>query len=140
MKSNQPYATWLEINLAAVERNVRYIIENTGVPYMAVLKGNAYGHGAVDVGKAVLKGGASWLSVARVNEGMALREAGIARPSLCWGCRHSVRWTWRLRTILPCLYPALRLPLFFTARSGTWPPAASPSESGYRHGQAGCAA
>jgi len=85
MKANQPYATWVEINLAAVERNVRYIVKDTGVAFMAVLKANAYGHGAVDVGKAALKGGASWLSVARVNEGMALREAGISAPILVLG-------------------------------------------------------
>jgi alanine racemase len=85
MKLDQPYSTWLEINLAAVERNVRYIIESTGVPYMAVLKGNAYGHGAVEVGKAALKGGAAWLAVARVNEGMELRAAGISAPILVLG-------------------------------------------------------
>ena len=84
-RTEQPHATWLEINLAAVERNVRYILENTGVPFMAVLKANAYGHGAVEVGKAALKAGAAWLSVARVNEGMALREAGISAPVLVLG-------------------------------------------------------
>lgn len=81
----QPYATWLEINLAAVERNVQYITRTTGVAFMGVLKANAYGHGAVEVGKATLKGGASWLAVARVDEAMALRNAGIAAPVLVLG-------------------------------------------------------
>jgi alanine racemase len=81
----QPYATWLEINLAAVERNVQYIIRSTGTPFMAVLKGNAYGHGSVEVGKAALKGGAVWLAVARVDEALVLRNAGISAPILVLG-------------------------------------------------------
>lgn len=85
MTLNPPHTTWLEINLAAVERNARYIVESTGVDFMAVVKGNAYGHGAVDVGKAALKGGASWLAVARVNEAMVLRAAGITAPVLVLG-------------------------------------------------------
>ena len=83
--TKQTHATWLEINLAAVERNVRYITESTGVAMMAVVKGNAYGHGAVEVGKAALKGGAAWLAVARINEGMQLRAAGISAPILVLG-------------------------------------------------------
>ncbi len=85
MLSPQPYSTWLEINLAAVERNTQYITRQTGVAFMGVLKANAYGHGAVEVGKAVLKGGASWLAVARVGEGMELRAAGISAPVLVLG-------------------------------------------------------
>jgi alanine racemase len=82
---SQSYATWLEINLAAVERNTRYMTERTGVAFMGVVKGNAYGHGAVEIGKAAVKGGASWLAVARVSEGMALRAAGISVPILVLG-------------------------------------------------------
>jgi alanine racemase len=85
MTLNPPHTTWLEINLAAVERNAGCIIETTGVDFMAVVKGNAYGHGAVDVGKAALKGGASWLAVARVNEAMDLRDARISAPILVLG-------------------------------------------------------
>jgi alanine racemase len=83
--TTQPYATWLEINLAAVERNVQYITRSTGVAFMGVVKGNAYGHGSVEVGQAALKGGAAWLAVARVDEGMVLRKAGIAAPVLVLG-------------------------------------------------------
>jgi len=52
---------------------------------MAVLKGNAYGHGAVEIGRAALKGGAAWLAVARVDEAMALRCAEITAPVLVLG-------------------------------------------------------
>lgn len=85
LPSTSQYATWLEINLAAVQRNVEYITRTTGVAYMAVLKGNAYGHGAVEVGKAALKGGADWLAVARIDEAMQLRQAGISAPVLVLG-------------------------------------------------------
>ncbi len=83
--TSQPYATWLEINLSAVERNTQFITRSTGVAFMAVLKGNAYGHGAVEVGKAALKGGAAWLAVARVDEALELRRAGITAPILVLG-------------------------------------------------------
>ncbi len=83
--TSQPYATWLEINLAAVERNTQFITRSTGVAFMAVLKGNAYGHGAVEVGKAALKGGAAWLAVARMDEALELRRAGITAPILVLG-------------------------------------------------------
>jgi alanine racemase len=79
------YPTWLEINLSAVESNARYLTQSTGVKLMAVVKGNAYGHGSVEVGKAALAGGASWLAVARLNEARVLRQAGITAPILILG-------------------------------------------------------
>jgi alanine racemase len=50
--------------------------------FLAVVKANAYGHGAVPVARAVLEAGASWLGVARVEEGVQLRDAGIDAPIL----------------------------------------------------------
>jgi alanine racemase len=85
MELNPPHATWLEINLGAVERNVRNVMAATGTAFMSVLKANAYGHGAVEVGRAALKGGAAWLAVARVDEAVALRSAGIDAPVLVLG-------------------------------------------------------
>ena len=52
---------------------------------MAIVKADAYGHGAVEVGKAALKGGASWLGVARYNEARILRQNGIRAPILVLG-------------------------------------------------------
>jgi alanine racemase len=49
---------------------------------MAVVKANAYGHGAVMVARAALDAGARWLAVATVDEGRQLRDAGIAAPIL----------------------------------------------------------
>lgn len=57
----------------------------TEVPaLMAVVKADAYGHGAVPVARAVLAAGAEWLGVAHVREALALREAGLTAPILAW--------------------------------------------------------
>ncbi len=79
------HPTWLEVNLSAVERNVRYVVQTAGVPLMAVVKANAYGHGAVEVGKTALSAGAKWLGVARFGEARILRQAGIQAPILVLG-------------------------------------------------------
>ena len=49
---------------------------------MAVVKSDGYGHGAVEVARAALEAGAAWLGVALVEEGVFLREAGLAGPVL----------------------------------------------------------
>lgn len=51
---------------------------------MAVVKADAYGHGAVPVARAALAGGAAWLGVADLVEAVALRDAGIDAPILAW--------------------------------------------------------
>jgi alanine racemase len=83
--SHPPYPTWVEINLSAVEFNTRLILEQVQVPLMAVVKDNGYGHGAVEVSRAFLHAGGTWLAVARVEEGIELRKAGIAAPVLVLG-------------------------------------------------------
>ena len=69
------------IDLDAVRHNVR-ALDREGTAYMAVVKANGYGHGAVPIARAALEAGAAWLGVALVEEGIALREAGIAAPVL----------------------------------------------------------
>ncbi len=51
---------------------------------MAVVKADAYGHGAVQVARAALGAGASWLGVAHISEALTLRAAGIEAPLLAW--------------------------------------------------------
>jgi alanine racemase len=79
------HPTWIEINLSAVASNCAHIIRDTGTPLMAIVKGEAYGHGAVEVSRAALDGGASWLGVARFGEARALRQSGIRAPILVLG-------------------------------------------------------
>jgi alanine racemase len=73
--------TFAEIDLSAVRNNVR-ALRGTGAEVMAVVKSNGYGHGAVPVANAAGAAGAAWLGVALVEEGMALRDAGILAPIL----------------------------------------------------------
>jgi alanine racemase len=79
--------TWLEVDLEAIAHNVRRIVELVGpeVKVLAVLKADAYGHGAVRVARTVLNNGAYYLGVASINEGALLRRAGITAPVLVLG-------------------------------------------------------
>jgi alanine racemase len=74
---------WVEVDLEAVAANVRTLAaEVAPARLMAVVKADAYGHGAVPVGRATLEAGAAWLGVALVEEALELRQAGIAAPLL----------------------------------------------------------
>ncbi len=83
--NNNADTVWLEINLGAIRRNVQRLSRISGKPVMAVVKANAYGHGLLEVSRAVLKGGAVRLCVARYEEALALRLAGIDAPILVLG-------------------------------------------------------
>src|SRR3972149_6479552 len=79
------FATWLEIDLGAIRENIKRCRELTGVQIMAVVKANAYGHGIAPVSMAALEAGAEWCGVARVEEALELRQAGIEGPVLVLG-------------------------------------------------------
>lgn len=75
--------TWAEVDLDAVRHNVAALAHTVRpAAVCAVVKADAYGHGAVPVARAALEAGAAWLAVALVEEGLALRAAGIAAPVL----------------------------------------------------------
>jgi alanine racemase len=78
---------WVEIDLDAIAYNCRQVKKWIGekTELMAVVKGNAYGHGAVMVSKTALENGATRLAVARVDEGIQLRKAGVEAPILVLG-------------------------------------------------------
>ena len=75
---------WAEVSLSALEHNLRAIQRHIGGrrKVLAVVKANAYGHGAVGVAKALAKAGADWFGVTCTAEGVELREAGIRQPIL----------------------------------------------------------
>ena len=79
--------TWVEINLDAIVNNVKNIKKLIGekTELMAVVKGNAYGHDILEVSSVVLNNGATRLAVARLEEGIFLRKAGITVPILILG-------------------------------------------------------
>lgn len=75
--------SWIEIDLDAIEYNVRSIKAAIGdADLCAVVKADAYGHGDIPVAEAAIRGGAGWLAVALVEEGVRLREADIDVPIL----------------------------------------------------------
>ena len=78
---------WVEISLSAIAHNVSAIkaLLAPHTDLMAVVKADAYGHGAVTVARIALQSGASWLGVATVPEGIELRQAGIDAPILVMG-------------------------------------------------------
>ncbi len=75
--------TWAEVDLDAITGNVAALKAHAAAPgLMAVVKADAYGHGMIPAARAALAGGADWLAVALVEEGEALRAAGITAPIL----------------------------------------------------------
>lgn len=78
---------WIEIDLGALSHNVGEIVQTLRSPsqLMAVVKADAYGHGAVKVAKTALEAGAKWCAVATSQEGIELRKAGINAPILILG-------------------------------------------------------
>jgi alanine racemase len=82
---------WIEIDHANLVHNVeqiRNLLEPT-TSLLAVVKADAYGHGALKVAKTVLRAGANYLAVATVHEGKLLREYGIEAPILLLGAANS---------------------------------------------------
>jgi len=78
---------YLLIDRSALRSNIQTLLSQTQDPvkYLAVVKANAYGHGILEVAKAALEGGASYIGVAIPEEGKRLREAGIDTPILVFG-------------------------------------------------------
>lgn len=79
--------TWAEISLGSLAYNVkefrRRLPQSTRL--MAVVKADGYGHGAAEVARAALAAGVDWLAVALVEEGIRLRQEGLAAPILTLG-------------------------------------------------------
>lgn len=78
-------ATWAEVDLACITANTRHLVHLAAVPVMAVLKADGYGHGAMPVAMAALRGGATWCGVARSEEAVDLRRRGLDCPILLLG-------------------------------------------------------
>ena len=78
------------IDLDAIQKNIQNLkqITDKKSKFMAVVKADGYGHGAVKVAQKALQSGADWLGVARLNEAVELRKAGIEGPLLVFGYIH----------------------------------------------------
>ncbi|WP_037353389.1 alanine racemase [Selenomonas sp. FC4001] len=82
---NRP--VWAEVSLQALRHNYREIKKQlaAGVKLCAVVKANAYGHGAVAAARVAVEEGAEYLAVATLSEGIELRQAGFTTPILVLG-------------------------------------------------------
>ncbi|MCE5315438.1 MAG: alanine racemase [Armatimonadota bacterium] len=80
--------TYAEVDLSAIRNNVKAIRKRVGEPVkiMPAVKANGYGHGAIQVSRACLDGGADALCVSSLEEGVELRDAGVDVPILTLGC------------------------------------------------------
>jgi alanine racemase len=74
----------VRVDLDAIARNVEVLRAGTTAEVMAVVKGDGYGHGMVPSARAALAGGATWLGVATLAEGLVLRRAGLEVPIMAW--------------------------------------------------------
>jgi alanine racemase len=74
-----PYRSWVEVSRKQIAENHRAVrqVVGAGVEVMPVVKADAYRHGAVEISKVLVEGGARWLAVGNVEEGVTLRECGI---------------------------------------------------------------
>lgn len=75
---------WVEVDLAALRHNLRALRSAlpNGVRLMAVVKSNGFGHGYAGPARAFVEAGADMLAVTRIDEAMAVREAGVTAPLL----------------------------------------------------------
>ncbi|HEY9638890.1 MAG TPA: alanine racemase [Coleofasciculaceae cyanobacterium] len=91
LSAMQRERAWVEINLGALAHNVGQIKQllSSQTQLMAVVKADAYGHGAVTIAQTALQAGADWLGVATIPEGIELREAGITAPILLLGATNT---------------------------------------------------
>ena len=84
---------WIEVNGKAIETNVRQLRSklSKNCQFMAVVKADGYGHDAKLVSQYAIKGGASQLGVATLNEGIKLRSSGVKKPILILGNLYTKR-------------------------------------------------
>ena len=87
---------WVEIDLARLRRNLQLIRRDLPphVQLLAVVKDEAYGHGALDVARIAMEEGATFLGVSTLEEAMALRDAGVKARILLLGERQESELPW----------------------------------------------
>ena len=91
-----PRPAWTEIDLGKLRRNLQLIRGDLPkhVQLMAVVKDEAYGHGALDVARVAVEEGAWGFGLSTLEEAMTLRDAGITAPLLLLGERQEAELEW----------------------------------------------
>jgi alanine racemase len=89
---NLSHPAWIEIDLKQFQKNIAAIRKRIGQSLLCYpIKANAYGHGLIPMGKAAEANGVDVIAVSCLNEGAALREAGIITPILVFGAIHEAQ-------------------------------------------------
>ncbi|MGW0530812.1 alanine racemase [Streptomyces sp. NPDC003032] len=85
MNETAPFRVRAEIDLGALRANVRSLRAHApDAAFMAVVKADGYGHGAVPCARAAVQAGAAWIGTATPEEALALRAAGLPGRIMCW--------------------------------------------------------
>jgi alanine racemase len=95
-KNYPPRPAWTEIDLGRLRRNLQLIRRDLprNVNLMAIVKDEAYGHGALDVARVAVEEGAWGFGLSTLEEAMTLRDAGITAPLLLLGERQEAELEW----------------------------------------------
>ncbi len=103
-RDRAPRPAWIEIDLRQLRRNFQLINQDKPrqLRHLAVVKDEAYGHGALPVATAAVAAGAAFLAVSTLEEAMALREAGLRSRILILGDRHEAELPWCVAHELTC--------------------------------------
>ena len=93
-----PRTTWIEVSAGALANNLRAVQRIAGPerPVMAVVKANAYGHGAAEVARILAQAGATRFAVATLSEAIELRAAALTQPILVLGYTPPQQAAWAL--------------------------------------------
>ena len=114
-------AAWVDVDLEALENNLAIVRSRLapGTRTMAVVKADAYGHGAVGVSRALAAAGVDWLGVALLEEGAELRRAGIEIPILVLGTARPAKISlYRRYRLIPAVSSLAELALWRDWTSG----------------------
>ena len=135
--------TWAEVSLDTLRQNFRAVVKHAGagVTVCAVVKADAYGHGAVECSRALQAEGAKWMGVTSLDEAIPLREAGVeSRILLMTGFwRGEEREIARLR-LTPTVWEPWHIECLEHAAVSGSGAAGSAFEGGHRDGPAGSVA
>ncbi|MFV0533486.1 MAG: alanine racemase [Cumulibacter sp.] len=93
----RPPMAVLDIDLAAIRHNVALLRERVDRPLIAVVKGDGYGHGIIEVTRAALEAGADGIGVTTIAEARTVRAAGIDAPLVSWLHAPGADFEWALR-------------------------------------------
>lgn len=120
--ARSPHRAWVEVDHAAIVDNLAALrgLAGTGKQVIAVVKANAYGHGAVAVARTLTGAGAERLAVATLPEALELREAGLDAPiTVLWGIGEPEAAPAIAAGLEPIVYDAAGIELVERAAAGT---------------------